>query len=397
MTSESTRLHGLDAMRLFLMVFGVPYHAALIYGLHTSWLFHAPGASWGFAALAGALHSFRMGAFFLLSGFFSALTIGRRDVREWLSGRSVQLLVPLVVSVVVLTPPQLLLFVMARDQVPVSAWQTALPGVVQILSHPNKLWVLHLWFLVDLFLICAVFAGVYRVGAGVLRGPLDRVERFAMVMPRVFGVGLLAVLVGGTLVLQAVQTVNHHRELGLFHDMIQIQSTLYYMMFFALGAILYVRPAVLHWFAAPGVVAGVLGVSAVLGCGVCAAGGSHVEQVVLPSLATVATVLVSRWMFRLALGHFNRPNDWVRRISGSSYTVYLLHHPVVAVLGFVCVREAVAPVMAWSAIVLVTVVATVAFHVFVVSRSRVLLLLLNGRLPRVGAGLRGHTARQGRA
>ncbi|AOX18803.1 acyltransferase family protein [Kozakia baliensis] len=394
MTGETTRLHGLDAMRLFLMVFGIPYHAALIYGLHTSWLFHAPESSWGFAALAGALHSFRMGAFFLLSGFFSALTIGRRDVQSWMSRRAVQLLVPLAVSMAILTPPQLLLFVMARDNLPISAWQMALPGVVAILAHPNKLWVLHLWFLIDLFLVCCVFAGSYRVGARAFRAPLDRLERFAIKAPRLLGVGLLAVLVGGTLVLQAMQAANHHRELNLFHDMIQIQSTLYYMMFFALGSVLYMRPAILRWFAAPGFLTGIMGLLAVLGCGVCAPSESHAAQVLLPALATVATILVSRWMFRLALEHFNEPNNWVGQVSGASYTVYLLHHPVVAMLGFICVREAVTPILSWLSIVAATTIVTVTFHVTIVNRSRVLAFLVNGRALRQGAHtLRSHTMR----
>lgn len=189
----------------------------------------------GVCGFGGGIAQLPDGSFLSAIRIFSALTIGRRDVQSWMSRRAVQLLVPLAVSMAILTPPQLLLFVMARDNLPISAWQMALPGVVTILAHPNKLWVLHLWFLIDLFLICCVFAGSYRVGARAFRAPLDRLERFAIKAPRLLGVGLLAVLVSGTLVLQAMQAANHHRELNLFHDMIQIQSTLYYMMFLRWG------------------------------------------------------------------------------------------------------------------------------------------------------------------
>ena len=79
------------------MLLGIPYHAALIYSTKTDWLIKSAHSSTILTAVSTLLHSFRMGGFFLLSGFFAALVIYRRGNLRWLRARAMQLAVPLLV------------------------------------------------------------------------------------------------------------------------------------------------------------------------------------------------------------------------------------------------------------------------------------------------------------
>ena len=100
------REHGLDALRVVLMLLGVVLHSVISYqpaDVHT-W-FHDPFASSSWASFVGALiHTFRMPAFFVLSGFFGALLWKRRGASLMLKNRFKRIVLPFVVFLILLQP-----------------------------------------------------------------------------------------------------------------------------------------------------------------------------------------------------------------------------------------------------------------------------------------------------
>ena len=155
--SDATRIHGLDAFRAVLMLLGIFIHAALNY--LPEWFVQDPHnqAEWLYIIVDG-IHTFRMPAFFVLSGFFAALLVDRRGVFLMVRNRFDRIVLPLVVFVFLNTwfyslfakhnsyinqgmsdPLQLAFFDLTLDEfIP---WETG-----------------HLWFLHQLFLITIVFA-----------------------------------------------------------------------------------------------------------------------------------------------------------------------------------------------------------------------------------------------
>lgn len=90
--SEASRLHHLDAMRSFCMVFGIPVHANLIYD---NVLAHGAGIA--------SMH-FRMASFFLISGFFVSMVASRSSVRSMIMRRAKPLLIPFMVMFIFVQP-----------------------------------------------------------------------------------------------------------------------------------------------------------------------------------------------------------------------------------------------------------------------------------------------------
>lgn len=391
----STRLHGLDALRLFLMLLGIPYHAAMIYGVDQSWMIRSHVVSPLLTIVAVALHSFRMASFFVLSGFFAALVLHRRDRTTWVRGRVLQLGIPLLTCIVLFTPLQLFIGILNDQLHPMADLHNALRTVVRILAHPGKLWVLHLWFLIDLMLISIMFGLLWPA---LLTRPttmlLDMIERLAQRHPHGAEAVMLAFFLGVALVLQALHSVMHVKEITLFSGLIQVQSTLYFSAFFLFGAFLQMRPGLLAWFRQFSASNLLIGLVALVLSIIAAGSASHIAQVGLMFLQTAAGICITRLLFWLAMGRLDRSNHMVRNAADAALTVYLTHHPIIVMLGFVCVHLAITPLLAWCLIVALTVPLTMAFHFYLVAPNRVMSLLFNGRInpSRVSVRKPGHVS-----
>ena len=378
-----SRLHGLDALRLFLMLLGIPYHAALIYSTRTDWLIKSAHGSTILTTVSLLLHSFRMGGFFLLSGFFAALVVDRRGNLRWLRARVIQLAVPLIVCMAVLTPPQILLASLSKFTDPADHLQDALNASLAVLSHPSKLWVLHLWFLLDLLLISVAFGFAWnailprRVGTG-----LDRAERLAARHPLAAQAVMVMFFLLATLLAQSMHKMLHVQEVSLLDGLVQVESTLYFGAFFAFGAVLHARAGLLTWFQQFSVANLLMAGASLILCVTLAGSGAHPVRALLPFVQATSAICTTRLLFWGVMTLLHRPVRLVRHAADAAFTVYLFHHPVIALLGFLCIRNDVGPLLAWSAIVVTTMV-TLSFHRYVVARSRVLTFLLNGRLPAV--------------
>ncbi|RYG57622.1 MAG: hypothetical protein EON56_02075 [Alphaproteobacteria bacterium] len=93
--TSPSRLFFMDAARALLMFLGIPYHTAMAYSYLTHWTIKSEDTSFLLSWFAALTHAFRMPAFFIIAGFFSALILRKRGPLNWLSYRTPRLLVPL--------------------------------------------------------------------------------------------------------------------------------------------------------------------------------------------------------------------------------------------------------------------------------------------------------------
>ena len=144
------RRHELDALRAFAMLLGVGLHAALTFfpgvwpvqdrtaGYHGPW-----------EELFFAVHGFRMPAFFLLSGFFTAMLLRRRGVSSLIRHRLRRVAVPLALAMATVGP--------AMDWVVARALGSKAKGVSVDELLPRLGEFHHLWFLWMLLWLLAGF------------------------------------------------------------------------------------------------------------------------------------------------------------------------------------------------------------------------------------------------
>lgn len=360
------RLHGMDALRSLLMLLGVVIHAADPYALGSRWLVRDPNGTVFFDRLVDAIHSFRMPAFFLISGFFSMLLLRRWSTARFLHDRARRIGVPLLATLLTFNLVQV--GWLAAQAAPGSQWHRATWAQAWGSGH----WLGHLWFLVYLLVYCAA--------AALLAPALRRLPPAHRWMPRRRAWLLMLVGTFALLAPRAIAYVQPDWGRLTLAGVIDPLELLYYLPFFAGGAWLQADAVLLDEFSAFSLLDALLALAT--------AAGVHWlgedPQGLLAKLAlAAATALWVWWLVRavLAVGlrWLARPWTGWRQLADASYSIYLFHHLIVVVLA-----TWLAPVHAPLALKFVIVLATALLlpwllHQRLVLGNDTLRLLFNGR------------------
>lgn len=138
---------GLDFLRAILILEGVLYHAARsLPGNNNSWYYIADkNESIVFSALIEFVHTFRMEAFFFLSGMFSAMVILRKGKSFFIDNRKKRVLLPLVGAFAFIPP--VMYFITAY----IGGETITNNGLLHSWGYLH-----HLWFLVSLSIMSLI-------------------------------------------------------------------------------------------------------------------------------------------------------------------------------------------------------------------------------------------------
>jgi len=209
LSSVSVRYHSLDALRAWMMLLGVIFHAGWL--MLPEYFFNARADSQGhvgFFYFFGWVHVFRMQAFFVIAGFFANLLVTKRGVASFLLNRFWRVLLPFVVSMIVLFP---LIrwqsirggFTTGRIQSSLSTWDYTVDHFMNIPGEILDQWPYHLWFLETLclvYVISLVLWLFFSKGIDRDRGIRNRLQRvFEQVVGSSWCIPVLAVPMGGLL------------------------------------------------------------------------------------------------------------------------------------------------------------------------------------------------------
>jgi glucan biosynthesis protein C len=155
----STRVRYLDAARAIMLLLGIPFHISEIYRVSGGFFLDSPDHSYVASLLSGLVHSFRMPAFFLLSGYFAGMLMERQGRERWLRGRFMRLGIPLVLTAVSLGLLELVLINYFSGGM---GWVNA---VNVALANPAA-WIQHRWFLITLLMFCVTLVLVAPLRPG---------------------------------------------------------------------------------------------------------------------------------------------------------------------------------------------------------------------------------------
>lgn len=100
------RRHDLDALRVFCFGTLIIYHSSLVYGTKAWWI-NASDGSKLIDLITVASHPWRMSLLFFISGAVTASLLKKRSMTEIRGARTRQLLLPFVLSVLFVVPPQI--------------------------------------------------------------------------------------------------------------------------------------------------------------------------------------------------------------------------------------------------------------------------------------------------
>lgn len=369
------RLFYFDFARALLMLLGLPYHIARIYGASRENPIKSDDTSHLLEYLADFLHSFRMEAFFFIAGFFSLFVLLKMHaILPWLRSRLIRICAPLI-TCTLLFAPIFAAIILAGNGEPVNG-----KSLLALWKQPGIHWVYHLWFLYVLafetLLLGAIVAAIRHVPpAGWLARRGDALIPLATRLPFIVCASIAVVVITvfwmAPYGFERVTGVSLN-PIPLFVDFIR---TVQYFPFFALGALMAARPALLEWFLIPRGWTPILAI---------AFSGLYLLAVHTPSLKPLSYVgLAGAGLFWLhailttCRKHLDSHSPAIAYLCEASFTIYLFHLPIACALGLLLLQVGWPPIVEFLIILALTLVSTMAVHE-VVRRSALLGLLFNG-------------------
>lgn len=368
MTLPGIRLHHLDALRSFAILYGVLVHSATL------------GVGWPLSLVSEISGYFRMGTFFLVSGFFGAMGLQRAGTAGFLQKRAVALLVPLICGVLLLNPVTNWLIWNWHNPHMDFAQFTARMASDDLPPYRGPLnWHLHLWFLLSL--------SFYAMMAPAVMGAVRRLSRLAK------GLGDRLATLPGWLCVIAVATLVALTSLGLriFYEIALepllprggstlwlVFNTLYYWPMFLTGMAVFHHKGLAARFQYLSLPALALGLTAVLAVreimppsGLMWEGAQLLSRAFL-TVAAIASLMAifARW--------FSKPG-FLSRSADAVYSIYILHFMVIYLIAHALHRLGLSQVPQFIVVAGLTVPVLFLLHRFVIRPSPLLSLMLNGK------------------
>ena len=154
------RLDYLDAVRAFALLLGIVFHASLSFlPVYIGWAVMDVSTGVAVPFFMTISHSFRMGLFFVVAGYFSHMTYHRRGAGAFGKSRLLRLGIPFVIGWFLLRPLLVSGWIMGATslQGDVDVMAGLRGGIASLQSLPMGIFTgTHLWFLYYLMLATAV-------------------------------------------------------------------------------------------------------------------------------------------------------------------------------------------------------------------------------------------------
>lgn len=318
-------IRGLGAVAVVVLHAGIPYLTAPMPGL--AWPIRHPVPDAAINAVFWTIEACVMPLFLMLSGYVSWRSLVHRGERKFLQQRVDRILYPLLAAACILLPLELYLWMLGWVGEGQLSWKDLRD--IRLGTLQQNLWGLsHLWYLQYVFLYSMLLAaGVWSVRR------IQIPSNSARSVPLQPCAGLrrpaiLSIVAGITAVLWWDPEV----VLGFQHAFLPVPAKFAYCgLFFAWGVLEAVRPAKtprgphrhpLLWLGAAALLFPTYLMQAVGGVGALPSGATA------PLLAAMCVSLTfGLWLTCERLEGV--PPAWVRYLAGASFSVYLVHHPLV--------------------------------------------------------------------
>jgi glucans biosynthesis protein C len=384
--ASGDRLFSLDACRATFVLLGIVLHAVFPFASEY-WIVVSPHQSELLTHLLNFIHAFRMPAFFILSGFFAALVLAKRDPAAWVRSRSMRLGIPLLFGMLLVVPLESLAIVWVEHlSAPEGGTGAVLVAAFERHVRIDFHLVSHLWFILDLLLISLAFAALYSVLPGRV-AELGRMIGDALARhPVMLGGAAIAALALYLVILEPLAPplrnfIAFGGQYPKWH-ILDGERIAHYAPFFALGLLLFyskplfsafarLRP--LGWFAGSVATVTLLVVLS----------RPDLPWWLSTALSAPAAILLTQMAMHLASLLVTERNRVIQWLSEGSYTIYIVHHPIVILLASIAVLLDLPAHTGFLLVLAATTVLSVSFYALT-RNVPVAAFLLNGIVPTPG-------------
>ncbi len=375
----SQRLDYLDNLRWFLVLNVVGYHATLAYMSLGSYQWPIPDDKNHviFDGLARLGDIFSMPALFFIAGYFLVSSLSRSaSIWSFIKKKILRLCIPFILGIIFLTPINSYV-----EEISKAGYDQGYLSFLVNLYYPGRMTADHLWYLMFLFLLTVLFSIAVNLTM-IKRGNVSDKNHFQ---------GDSAVNTAPSLrflMLFFITTVMvYFISSGLYIDnqwlkigqegiiRIQLSRTPLYFLYFGFG----IYASVKKWdFSAPITKSGDLGLAiltatVVIGMWIFSLFFYKTSLLIENSYVRFfnavfhcATILCMLWMLLSIFSKkYNYTNSFTKLMNENSYSIYLVHMPIVIVSQYAMSQLEISALLKYSVVVLLALTFSLAIsHLF---------------------------------
>jgi len=360
------RYYFLDAMRSILMMLGVVLHSAVVFS-NNSWLLPEQESQF-YSQIVHIIHLFRMPAFFIISGFFCHLMLGRTGNLIFIKQKISRILLPLVATAITLNSLQNILLNDYRSE------------NMDLLSSGYWLqgsWVSHLWFLISLIYFLIISTAIKSIAPKLANTLLSNTVLF-FTTSRSFLLIILALL---SLVLIKLSNIASLHIMNSEFNW-EIAESIKYSIYFYFGIIIARSPEILERFTRFKLTMLLLPSLVILALVNIEITGSIWQDRIQLIINTLLTWSLCYICFILFHKLTNIPSKLFLYLSDASYTIYLFHHILVIAFSILLHPVDIPNSMKFITVIGITFATTIVIHNYIICKFPIMSLLYNGKHPK---------------
>jgi len=355
------RLYYLDALRSFLILMVVLLHSSQIYNTSQSWLIYSSNVSNSVHYLVDFLQLLCMPTFFIIAGYFSVISFKHSQGNNFLMKRVLRLAIPLFFIAFTLNTLQSYILV-------ITGWKD-----YDLISYISQgYWIQHLWFLINLIvytIISYILVVFYKKELKILL--LSVPEK--LVILKTYQLLFILPLISLSLILLKQATPSYF--LG-----VNINQIISYMPYFFFGILLMFNDRLLKKFTDISISFALV----IILLSIMIIEYTSNAQGILSKLLFYYTKALGAWFaaslaFTVFQKYVNYQSMFIYKISDASYSIYLVHHIFVVLIGLVLIKVNVEAWMGLPILFILSVGISYIIHQNLIVKNSLLLFLINGK------------------
>lgn len=364
--TKPSRVRYIDSGRALASFAGIIYHVALIFC--ASWIISASEQNqiYELKAYTQYINLFRMPLFLFISGYFSISVLGRKGVKSFLDNRVKRIGIPLVSTIILLNTLQSYISnYLLYGRHTFDGW------ISQLLPWSSNFSFSHAWYLYYIL----VFSGVLLV-IDYKKIITNRIQKICNYNGYFLDVGFIILTIGISVVGLII-----YKIVPLSHPLVNIIDMTMYLPYFLIGYVCYVNKNLLERL--------ILNVDkkrAFYFCMMIVV--TTVVLLLMPDSLKYPKFfinLVCRYysllfVIYLLQRFLNKENKVIHYMSNSSYGVYILHQPVIILVGSIYLKyfNDVPPYVGFLSVLSASIILTYFLEWAIIRKTKIGKFLFNG-------------------
>jgi len=358
---DSGRLYYLDALRSFLLLLVVLMHSSQVYNSEQTWLIYSHSNSIIIDYFVSFLGLLRMPTFFMIAGYFTVISFRHSHNKGFLLKRILRLFIPLITIAVTLNILQAYILVK-------SGWKDYALQTYII----NGDWIQHLWFLINLIIYTILAYLFIRFFKEPTKKVLQVISK-KMANMSLYTLLLVLPFISISVILILKLTPNYLYS-------ININQVIVYMPYYFFGILIMLNKTLLNKFANISIP---IGLFITLFSFVLIKNVDGMVAIQYKLLyyyfKGLAVWTIASLAFTIFKKYVNFKSDLIYKISDASYSIYLVHHVIVVMIGLILIQLNFSFLIGLPLLFVISVVLSYLVHRKIILKSTILKFLINGK------------------